>query len=257
MCYDPLNGIIVVFQTELSDYYHIFFNTAFKKTAMVNEIKNYYCNVRESNPGRPRGRRAFYHWTNVAYRDYSWPKWCLFKPCLQLFSSCLNQLRMEFLEVYVKPKLKNKNRLIYNILWITKPLWRNWLARSAVNRKVGGSSPPRGDRFIFKYWNSRDELKIVAVSISNWNLVGQKDQSLQLLTRILESMFNHSFLQLVWGQHTHTEIQEQKHDQCWFLVIFQSFFNFQYILRPFGKVEKQMVHTTQRQGGRVVKALDC
>ena len=24
------------------------------------------------------------------------------------------------------------------------PLWRNWLARSAVNRKVGGSSPPRG-----------------------------------------------------------------------------------------------------------------
>lgn len=24
------------------------------------------CNVRESNPGRPRGRRAFYHWTNVA-----------------------------------------------------------------------------------------------------------------------------------------------------------------------------------------------
>ena len=24
------------------------------------------------------------------------------------------------------------------------PLWRNRLARSAVNRKVGGSSPPRG-----------------------------------------------------------------------------------------------------------------
>ena len=24
-----------------------------------------------------------------------------------------------------------------------KHLWRNWLARSAVNRKVGGSSPPR------------------------------------------------------------------------------------------------------------------
>jgi hypothetical protein len=22
-------------------------------------------------------------------------------------------------------------------------LWRNWLARTAVNRKVGGSSPPR------------------------------------------------------------------------------------------------------------------
>ena len=27
------------------------------------------------------------------------------------------------------------------------PLWRNWLARSAVNRKVAGSSPARGDHF--------------------------------------------------------------------------------------------------------------
>ena len=27
---------------------------------------------------------------------------------------------------------------------VIKPLWRNWLARSAVNRKAGGSSPPRG-----------------------------------------------------------------------------------------------------------------
>ena len=26
-----------------------------------------------------------------------------------------------------------------------KPPWRNWLARSAVNRKVGGSSPPGGE----------------------------------------------------------------------------------------------------------------
>ena len=30
-----------------------------------------------------------------------------------------------------------------------KPPWRNWLARSAVNRKVGGSSPPGGDFFSF------------------------------------------------------------------------------------------------------------
>ena len=27
-------------------------------------------------------------------------------------------------------------------------LWRNRLARSAVNRKVGGSSPPRDDSFL-------------------------------------------------------------------------------------------------------------
>ena len=27
------------------------------------------------------------------------------------------------------------------------PPWRNWLARSAVNRKVGGSSPPGGANY--------------------------------------------------------------------------------------------------------------
>ena len=38
-----------------------------------NKMKNLWfsskCNVRESNPGLPRGRREFYHWTNVAYWD--------------------------------------------------------------------------------------------------------------------------------------------------------------------------------------------
>ena len=29
------------------------------------------------------------------------------------------------------------------------PPWRNWLARSAVNRKVGGSSPPGGAIYFF------------------------------------------------------------------------------------------------------------
>ena len=35
---------------------------------------------------------------------------------------------------------KNVNRHLYMEL-----LWRNRLARSAVNRKVGGSSPPRSE----------------------------------------------------------------------------------------------------------------
>ena len=40
--------------------------------------------------------------------------------------------------------------IYYNILKICvpkniKPPWRNRLARSAVNRKVGGSSPPGGE----------------------------------------------------------------------------------------------------------------
>ena len=29
--------------------------------------------------------------------------------------------------------------------WLDQLLWRNWLARSAVNRKVGVSSPPRSE----------------------------------------------------------------------------------------------------------------
>ena len=32
-----------------------------------------------------------------------------------------------------------------------RPPWRNRLARSAVNRKVGGSSPPGGDLFFLSY----------------------------------------------------------------------------------------------------------
>ena len=36
------------------------------------------------------------------------------------------------------------------ITWQTlKPPWRNWLARSAVNRKAGGSSPPGGVYSLF------------------------------------------------------------------------------------------------------------
>ena len=29
--------------------------------------------------------------------------------------------------------------------WLDQLLWRNWLERSAVNRKVSGSSPPRSE----------------------------------------------------------------------------------------------------------------
>ena len=38
----------------------------FEKISKVQIFKT--CNVRESNPGLPRGRREFYHWTNVAWR---------------------------------------------------------------------------------------------------------------------------------------------------------------------------------------------
>jgi hypothetical protein len=35
-----------------------------------------------------------------------------------------------------------------DIMLFIESLWRNRLARSAVNRKVGGSSPPRDDLFL-------------------------------------------------------------------------------------------------------------
>ena len=35
------------------------------------------CNVRESNPGLPRGRREFYHWTNVAWHS-QFLRWYLY-----------------------------------------------------------------------------------------------------------------------------------------------------------------------------------
>ncbi len=51
---------------------------------------------------------------------------------------------------YYSPKSNLKNVFCSNCTTMSrankaiKPLWRNWLARSAVNRKAGGSSPPRG-----------------------------------------------------------------------------------------------------------------
>ena len=35
--------------------------------------------------------------------------------------------------------------------WLGQRLWRNWLARSAVNRKVGGSRTPRSECFFNFY----------------------------------------------------------------------------------------------------------
>ena len=42
--------------------------------------KKIICIVRESNPGRPRGRRAFYHWTNDAWISNSKPTLDISRP---------------------------------------------------------------------------------------------------------------------------------------------------------------------------------
>ena len=52
---------------------------------------------------------------------------------------CLQVLRIRhFVSFWIK---------LRQFTFFIKPPWRNWLARSAVNRKVGGLSPPGGDFF--------------------------------------------------------------------------------------------------------------
>ena len=54
-----------------------------------------------------------------------------------------SQLRAKYMQI---PFLYQGKVMLRAGMYI-KSLWRNWLARSAVNRKVGGSSPPRDDLF--------------------------------------------------------------------------------------------------------------
>ena len=57
-------------------------------------IQSKVCNVRESNPGLPRGRREFYHWTNVAWHwRLNFIKICCFAFCpdVSLSRFCLYQ----------------------------------------------------------------------------------------------------------------------------------------------------------------------
>jgi hypothetical protein len=54
--------------------------------------------------------------------------------------------------VAVKNKLNCIDSSLIRRFCDNKSLWRNRLARSAVNRKVGGSSPPRDD-YIFHFLN--------------------------------------------------------------------------------------------------------
>ena len=77
-----------------------------------------------------------------------------------------------------RSKLKTSKNFNFSIFhsFSTNPSWRNWLARSTVNRKVGGSSPPEGDHFLFidskkgwiKHWAKR---KGICRSFEIWNYI--------------------------------------------------------------------------------------
>ena len=55
----------------------------------------------------------------------------------------------------------------------SKSLWRNRLARSAVNRKVGGSSPPRDDFFFFSHLTQAWEI-ILLEAKNTLNMTAKK-----------------------------------------------------------------------------------
>ena len=70
------------------------------------------------------------------------------------------------------------NRVSRGSSKLTRPLdvlslWRNRLARSAVNRKVGGSSPPRGANYLLNSCSGIlcvIYLSILALLIHKWFL---------------------------------------------------------------------------------------
>ena len=59
--------------------------------------------------------------------------------------------------------------LMLNYISKCKPPWRNWLARSAVNRKVGGSSPPGGAYFykllLYQLYFHQNNLEPARISV--------------------------------------------------------------------------------------------
>ena len=73
-------------------------------------------------------------------------------------------------------------------------LWRYWLALSTVNRKVGGSSPPRDDiillRFM-KYGLFFINLRCRNVTYLQWNLQFQRlDNFISLAAETMDGHFD-------------------------------------------------------------------
>ncbi len=59
---------------------------------------------------------------------------------------------------------------------VNMPLWRNWLACSAVNRKAGGLSPPRGattkvDVCLVQFFNFIHSLDIFTLLLEVSNVM--------------------------------------------------------------------------------------
>ena len=87
------------------------------------------------------------------------------------------------LEMNIISNLTAENLILNDVVkWISntskpkhsidiEPLWRNRLARSAVNRKVGGSNPPRGGSlFSLLYHDTNVKKNYDNINESIWKL---------------------------------------------------------------------------------------
>ena len=84
---------------------------------------------------------------------------------------------------------------------INMPPWRNWLARSAVNRKVGGSSPPGGAKYFFPH--------IVVRSLKSFDLGRIRTCNLLIRSQTRYPLRHETKLQYSERCETFTKINER------------------------------------------------
>ena len=102
---------------------------------------------------KPVVQYALHHFSpHIAPSPYITPFYPLLSHCLFPFCNFLQPSHLPPLIIFCSIPLRPYFSVFpffffLNIRINKKPPWRNWLARSAVNRKVGGSSPPGGASF--------------------------------------------------------------------------------------------------------------
>ena len=72
--------------------------------------------------------------------------------------------------------------------WLDQRLWRNWLARSAVNRKVGGSRTPRSE-CLFNFYALHSILLRECFSCSRFQACKPGHRVIQFCPYWLDQLF--------------------------------------------------------------------
>ena len=77
--------------------------------------------------------------------------------------------------------------------WLDQRLWRNWLARSAVKRKVGGSRPPRSE-CLFNFYALHSILLRECFSCSRFQACKPGHRVIQFCPHWLDQLFWRNWL---------------------------------------------------------------